>query len=212
MWGKRSSSSAAIGSANENRPRTRHLVPTLFRAGTATPRYRLAPLGRGSEELSGNLRGCDAERPRRNGDDLFHRDMVPDDVEQDGAGRCDAAPAPCSDATRFSLIIVSLQGREPSGGGADGGDLGLFPSSRSPLEIFTSSTMKEDEMEDDPPLKKGTPVEPPPAPLEKELTLQERLEALLFSLQESARHNAPISPAHLTELESIVALEHKHGD
>jgi hypothetical protein len=40
---------------------------------------------------------------------------------------------------------------------------------------------------------------------EKELTVQERLQALLVSMRNNARHNAPVSPAHVAELESIVA-------
>jgi hypothetical protein len=42
-------------------------------------------------------------------------------------------------------------------------------------------------------------------PAEKELNPQERLEALLFAMRENARHNAPMSPVHLKELQSIVA-------
>ncbi len=38
----------------------------------------------------------------------------------------------------------------------------------------------------------------------KEPTVQERLEALLLSMRNNARHNAPVSPAHVAELESIV--------
>lgn len=49
------------------------------------------------------------------------------------------------------------------------------------------------------------PVKTAPAALVKELSPQERLEALLLSMRANYQHNAPISPGHIKELESIVA-------
>lgn len=46
----------------------------------------------------------------------------------------------------------------------------------------------------------------PDAPA-KEPTVQERLEALLVSMRNNAKHNAPVSPAHVAELEAIVAAD-----
>lgn len=42
-------------------------------------------------------------------------------------------------------------------------------------------------------------------PVERDLNPQERLEQLLYQMRENARHNAPISPGHIRELEAIVA-------
>jgi hypothetical protein len=56
---------------------------------------------------------------------------------------------------------------------------------------------------------RGRSTDAPPSSakpvVEKELNPQERLEALLFSMRENARHNAPISPSMVKELEAIVS-------
>lgn len=51
-------------------------------------------------------------------------------------------------------------------------------------------------------------AKPPPAP--KEPTINERAQALLTSMTEAARHNAPITHSHLTELAAVV--NHMTGD
>lgn len=58
----------------------------------------------------------------------------------------------------------------------------------------------------DTPNKPAAPADAakPDAPA-KEATVQERLETLLVSMRNNAKHNAPVSPAHVAELEAIVA-------
>lgn len=58
----------------------------------------------------------------------------------------------------------------------------------------------------DNPTSAPVPPKPVPAAPVKEPSAQDRLETLLASMRSNYEHNAPISPNHIKELSSLVAL------